>query len=135
MKKTDLFKGTLKLMRKYTPNIQKVYNCKVRIYNYVNVAIIESYRTYVGVFYRPSSSLFVFDYYSATTYQHINKVAKLLKADRIVYLYRRSDGVIEKGLSRYANTYRLRMKEFNKVKESDFLTYIPDNLFNKEGLK
>ena len=134
MKKTDLFKDTLKLMCKYTPNIQKVYNCKARIYNYVNVAIIESYHTYVGVFYRPSGSLFVFDYYSVTTYQHINKAAKLLKADRIVYLYRRGDGVIEKGLSCYANTYSLRMKEFNKVKESDFSTYIPDKMFDKEDL-
>lgn len=48
------------------------------------------------MFNKTVGTLYVFDYYSSTTQQHIRKFSEMLEWDRIIYLYKRSDGVLEK---------------------------------------
>lgn len=110
---------------------ERIFSCKAWIvkWDFTNFALIKSYSTIVGIFSYSTGTLYVFDRYSVTTSQHIIKAAKLLPADRITYLYRRSDRVIEKGISEYSNTFRLSASEYKKSAINDFVTYIENKAF------
>lgn len=101
-----------------------------------NYALLKSYDTIVGIMNKSNATLYIFDYYSTTTYKHIHKAAKMLNAMRITWLYRRSDGIIEMGISPYANTYKYTRIEYSQIENSDFIGFISNKWFTgnrKEG--
>lgn len=104
----------------------QVYSCKAWIVEWDNMdfALLKSYETIVGVYYKPTGTMYVFDKYSATTYKHIYKACRMVDASRITWLYRRFDGIIETGLHKYINTHRLDRESWRRVIESDFSVYI-----------
>lgn len=69
--------------------------------------ILKSYDTIVAILNKQNGSLYVLNYYSATTAQHIYKFANMLFWDRIVYLYYRRDRIAE----RYVDEDK-RIKDF-----------------------
>lgn len=116
---------------KFTPIIKRVNTCQAWVitWDFCDFAVIKSYKTIVGIYSKPTATLFVFDYYSSTTQQHLRKAAKLLKADRVTFLYERTDNIVELSLSSCANTHKLSSKEMEQVKNLDFSTYICEKPF------
>ncbi len=110
---------------------ERINSCKAWIvkWDFTDFALIKSYSTIVGIFSYITGTLYVFDRYSVTTSQHIIKATKLLPVDRITYLYRRADRIIEKGISEYSNTFRLSSSEYKKCSINDFVTYIENKAF------
>lgn len=110
--------------RKYgsPTNERKVNYCKAKIidYNGGKISLLVSYFTIVGIYKEDIGSLYIFDYFSSTTYRHIYKAAKLLGATRIFWLYRRSDGIVETDIANYANTYYCTKKDFCLLTKYDF---------------
>ena len=82
------------------------------------VDILKSYRTLVAIFSRRTGTLYVFDYYSATTYQHIYKFAKVMSADRITWLYERSDSVVTTNIN--YKDFKATKQERKNLKETDY---------------
>ena len=127
MTKTELVKKSNFLYKfRNETNLERIGKCQAFIFHYDQCEedLIRSYNTIVGIYNRRTGTLFVFDYYSATTIQHIYKAAKILNPMRITWLYRRSDGIIELALSPYANTYKYTKREYYKIESSDFITFI-----------
>lgn len=69
--------------------------------------LLKSYDTIVAIYNPSVGTLYVFDYYSATTTSHIWKFARKSGAARITWLYRRHDNVIETVLAEHDITWRL----------------------------
>lgn len=88
------------------------------------VSILCSYNTNVGIYIDCIGTLYIFDYYSQTTYSHIHKFAKNKKVNRITWLYQRSDNIIEMAMYKYANTYKLTNEQFKDLEDIDYKTYI-----------
>lgn len=127
MTKTELVKKSNFLSTSRTASdTERIGKCKAIILHYDQCGedLIMSYNTIVGIYNRRTATLFVFDYYSATTIQHIYKAAKILKPMRITWLYRRSDGIIELALSPSANTYKYTKREYSTVESNDFISFI-----------
>ena len=127
MTKTELVKKSYDLLTSgTTTDIERIGKCKADIFHYdqCEADLIISYSTIVGIYNRRTATLFVFDYYSATTIQHIYKAVKILKPMRITWLYRRSDGIIELALSPYANTYKYTKREYSIIEANDFISFI-----------
>lgn len=59
-----------------------------------NIVVLRSYETLVACII--DNKMFVFDYYSATTSQHVAKFERLFKSAEVNYMYRRSDRVVYK---------------------------------------
>ena len=53
--------------------------------------MLQSYCTDVACIIPNTKTMYVFNYYSATTYRHVEKFFKEYCAERIWYLYKRSD--------------------------------------------
>lgn len=55
--------------------VERLYYCKALVYmpDYSDFIILRSYSTIVAAFQRTTGILWVFDYYSATTAQHVAK--------------------------------------------------------------
>ena len=108
---------------------ERIGKCKAVILHYDQCEedLIRSYNTIVGIYNRRTATLFIFDYYSRTTIQHIYKAAKILDPMRITWLYRRSDGIIELALSPHANTYKYTKREYSTIETSDFINFIGDS--------
>lgn len=96
---------------------ERLNTCQAHYVDVGNSVILKSYNTIVAIFNKVVGSLYVFDYYSATTQQHISKFAKMLDWDRISYLYKRSDSVIEKRYNFLDGTYDY-LKPFKKSWEN-----------------
>ena len=80
---------------------ERLNTCQAHYVEVGNAVILKSYNTIVAIYNKTVGTLYVFDYYSATTVQHINKFARLLEWDRITYLYKRSDGILEISTGRH----------------------------------
>ena len=105
---------------------ERLNTCQAHYLDVDNSVILKSYNTIVAIFNKNVGTLYVFDYYSATTQQHICKFAKMLDWDRITYLYERSDGVLEKTLS-YASevlNFKPTKEEWKNLHDYDFSTEI-----------
>ena len=85
--------------------------------------VLQSYYTVVALFSHHTGTLYVFNYYSRTTAQHISKFGKLMDCDRITYLYKRSDRTIEYDC-RTGNFWKLTSKQFDSLESRDFADYI-----------
>lgn len=77
---------------------ERLNTCQAHYIDIGNVVILKSYNTVVAIYNKTVGSLYVFDYYSVTTQSHISKFVHMLDWDRIVYLYKRSDNVLERYL-------------------------------------
>lgn len=88
--------------------------------------ILKSYDTIVAIFNKQVGSLYVFNYYSATTVRHICKFASMLEWDRIVYLYKRSDSVIEKFYNAYGQVKERKIGKnyWDTLLDCDFTVYV-----------
>lgn len=75
---------------------ERLNNCQAHILETENAMLLKSYSAIVAIYNKKNGSLYVFGFYSNTTQQHIRKFSELLDWDRIVYLYKRSDNVLEK---------------------------------------
>ena len=112
----------------------RVYHCNAEIIDYssfVPYSLLKSYNTIVGIYSKNTGTLYIFDYYSATTYQHIYKASKLLNADRITWLYKKSDNIIETGLNCFTNTFKLTSKQWETQYDNDFSDYIENKAFHE----
>lgn len=91
MTRTELKSKANILMRGTYWPMEQVNNCKCWVVwsPDESLAIIQSYQQAVAIYSSKSKRLYVFDYYSTTTQQHIRKAAKIVYAEEIRYLYRR----------------------------------------------
>lgn len=113
----------------------KVGNCKADILETTlpDVYLVRSYSTIVGVFSARTGSMYVFDYYSTTTYKHIYKAFEQLEGDRIVWLYQRSDNIIEttpRGIRRYWKVSPCRIRGLQD-EGNDWSTMIENKVFER----
>lgn len=92
-----------------------------------NYTILRSYDTAVAIYHHDSATLYVFDFYSRTTSQHVSKFIAQVRPMRITYLYRRSDRIIEMGVSNWANTVKLTSEQFRNLESFDYSPYISNN--------
>lgn len=130
MTKTELVKKSNFLYRfRSVTDLERIGKCQAAILHYdqCEADLINSYNTIVGIYNRRTGTLYVFDYYSATTIQHIYKAAKILNPMRITWLYRRSDGIIELALSPRVNTYKYTKREYSAIEKNDFISFIGDS--------
>lgn len=96
---------------------ERLNTCQAHYVDVGNVVILQSYSSIVAIYNKIVGTLYVLDYYSATTQQHISKFANMLGWDRIAYLYKRSDGVLEKRYNCLDGTYDY-LKPFKKTWEN-----------------
>lgn len=105
---------------------ERLYKCSATCITLNNgIKLLKSYNTIVAYYRESTATLFVFDYYSTTTYKHIYKYAEKVGAMRITWLYYKgSNGCIETAVNKYANTHRLTKNMWDIVYNNDFITYI-----------
>lgn len=108
MNRTELIKYANNLYKSNRFLALPLRTCKAQILETdVNgIYLLRSYNTIVAIFSSRTGSMYVFDRYSQTTYQHIYKFAHDMEVDRIVWLYKRSDRVVETAISWHANTLK-----------------------------
>ena len=110
----------------------RLYTCSAQ-YKQVDddLIVLKSYATIVAVLDTRCGTLYVRDYYSQTTCQHVSKFGKLFRdfVSRYTYLYRRSDRIIEKGITEYANTHKLTkaQHDFHGL-QLDYSTFIRSSI-------
>lgn len=127
MTKTELIKYTRHILGSAKPTGKTMLTKNAGILHYdstKNVDILISYVSAVAIYNRSTATLFVFDYYSQTTVKHVYKAAKTLNAMRITWLYRRSDGVIETGLSPHVDSYKYTKREHSLIEANDYIGFI-----------
>lgn len=121
MTKTDLINIALREMRKPPRNIERINSCKAFIVESTpNFYIIVSYHMPVAVYVKLTGTMYVFDFYSATTQQHIRKAADILEPIRITYLYRRYNGFVEIARNSLVINYYANRKEWENIISSDY---------------
>lgn len=129
MTRTELMRKANMLMRgPYWP-MEQVNDCKCWVIwaPDKSLAIIKSYRDAVAIYSYKSKRLYVFDYYSTTTQQHIRKAAKKVYAEEIRYLYRRSDSAIILS-SAYNGCWIYKPSDWRTILEHDWDMYIEDEI-------
>lgn len=121
MTRRDLINITLNKMNKPAIFIERINSCKAFIYEVApNFYIVISYNTPVAVYVKLTGTMYVFDFYSATTQQHIRKAADKLDVMRFTYLYQRSDKYVEIARNGYANSLKPTKKEWQNILDSDY---------------
>lgn len=113
----NYFSGEWKRLRKCSAEYLELDNC----------TILRSYWTIAAIYNPKTNTVYAFNNYSATTSQHFRKFADEMGASRLTKLFRDSTGIIEHGLTKYVNTYKLNSAEWKRVFEQDFNCYIPNN--------
>lgn len=101
MKYDEFFDGVLAMNTRYFGN--KLRTCKAEVVEgsypikqgngttYIACYVLKSYSTHVAFITYHTRKAYVFNYYSATTCQHISKFLKDYGAKEVYYLYQRSD--------------------------------------------
>lgn len=92
MYKTELIN---KVLEAYTLEVKlsetQLNSCQAWLTNvFINgkrYFILRSYNTLVAVYSCMTDIVYVFDYYSSTTCQHVSKFTKLMRADKRINLY------------------------------------------------
>lgn len=109
---------------------EQVYGCKCWLLkkDFTSTIVVQSYNTLAGVYSKETGTLYLFDYYSNTTNKQFRKVAELVHADRIVYLYKRPDKAIEYDCNT-GKLWKLSDADWNKLLECDFSSYIENKAF------
>lgn len=111
-----------KALSKHTyKEYNRLNNCQAHYVDTGKAVILKSYEKVVAIYNKMVGTIYVFDYFSNTTQQHIRKFSELLAWDRITYLYMRSDKVLEK--SRCCNKvdfYKPITNEWTNLFKHDF---------------
>lgn len=85
--------------------------------------ILRSYSTIVAAYSCGSATVYVRDYYSATTAQHVTKFMRKISTDfditRVVYLYKRSDNILVKYFRDSCPRYH-KWSEIKNLVERDY---------------
>lgn len=85
--------------------------------------ILRSYSTIVAAYSCASGTVYVRDYYSATTVQHVTKFMQKISTDFyiicVVYLYKRSDDIVVR-YYRNSDTPYHKWREFHNLVERDY---------------
>lgn len=89
---TTMYRGSMS--PEYRLNTCTAWYKTIKQGNY-NYTILKSYNTIVALYSSRTGNLYVYNYYSATTSQHVSKFIKKMCPSRVMYLYERSDKVIE----------------------------------------
>lgn len=129
MTRVELISKAFRLMTTKDWQSEQVNTCKCWVIYSPDrsMAIIKSYRIAVAIYSAKSRTMYVFDFYSRTTQQHIRKAAKMLNAVEIVYLYQRSDNVIRYLPHSGCNLSKRTPKERKHIIEYDWVMYIEDD--------
>lgn len=128
MTRTELINITVNEMNKLSGNIERINHCKAFIVEATpKFYIVVSYYTPVAVYVKSVGTMYVFDFYSATTQQHIRKATEKLDAMRFTYLYQRSDKYVEIARNGYANSLKPTKKEWKNIIDSDYSLVIGEN--------
>ena len=90
-----------------------------------DLIVLQSYNTLVAALCKRTNTLVVLDRYSITTQKHVCAFSKRVKPTRILYCYRRSDGLLEKGIRSYANDIKPTLALFNEHAALEFTAFIP----------
>ena len=90
-----------------------------------DLIVLQSYDTLVAALHKSTNTLVVLDRYSITTQKHIYAFSDRVKPTRILYCYRRSDGLLEKGIKHYANDIKPTRALFNEHAALEFTGFIP----------
>lgn len=121
MTRNGLIKITLNEMDKPSKNIERINTCKAFIVKATpNFYIVVSYHTPVAVYVKSTGTMYVFNFYSATTQLHIRKAAVKLDAMRFTYLYQRTDKYVEIGIKKSVNSFRPSKREWQYIFGSDY---------------
>ena len=121
MTRTQLIKITMEELNKPGRTVVRINKCKAFIDEVTpDFYIIVSYNTPVAVYIKTTGTMYVFNFYSRTTTQHIHKAAKILDAMRFTYLYQRSDKYVEIARNGYANSFKPNKKEWQNIIDSDY---------------
>lgn len=88
----EMYNGSMS--HEYRLNSCTAWYKRVTKGNY-SYTILKSYNTIVALYSSRTGNLYVYNYYSATTSQHISKFIRNICPSRVMYLYERSDKVIE----------------------------------------
>lgn len=75
---------------------ERLNTCQAHYVDVGNSVILKSHNDIVAIFNKNVGTLYVFTHYSVSTDNHIAWFADMLEWDRITYLYKRFDGVLEK---------------------------------------
>lgn len=99
MKRKDLLETSNAMYRDSMSPEYRLNSCTawykiIKQGNY-NYTILKSYNTIVALYSNRSGNLYVYNYYSNTTSQHVSKFIDKMCPSRVIYLYERSDKVIE----------------------------------------
>lgn len=126
MTRTELKAKANRLMRSQYWPMEQVNNCKCWVIwsPDKSVAIIQSYRTAVAIYNDKSHTMYVFDFYSHTSQQHIRKAAKIIGCVEIRYLYQRSDSNIICYPYGWRFIHRVLPSERKYIIKYDWLMYI-----------
>lgn len=90
-----------------------------------DLIILRSYNTLVAALHKRTNTLIVLDRYSITTQKHVYAFSERVKPTRILYCYRRSDGLLEKGIKSYANDIKPTLALFKEHAALEFTLFIP----------
>ena len=125
--KTEFIVSVKKAISNQNPTFTRLRTCKAWVADvYVDgwglVAVLKSYETIVAAYAVNYGTIYVFDRYSATTDQHVSKFINVMTPKQVIYLYRRSDGVIVRSFV-YNDVERLSKEQFNKVCFNNFCLY------------
>lgn len=120
-------------LHNYKYQATKLYSCTAWVLetDIPDVWLLKSYNTIVAVYSAITGTVYVFDYYSNTTSQHIRKFAKYMDADRLTYLYETSSRIYEQAVSPYANTHKGNKATFDNLKACDWSTIIENKAFER----
>jgi len=100
---------------------KRIYYCQAWYVEDDDYAVLKSYNTVVAIQNKKTGTVFVFDYYSSTTSQHIAKFIRMVDAFRVTYLYRRSDRVCEIDLfCETPKAWKLSAKDFARLADCDY---------------
>lgn len=108
----------------YGPWVERLYRCSAHMIVCEDVIVLKSYNTFVAHYDIDNGIIYVYDYYSATTSQHISKFIKFCRENYCVcevrYLYERSDKMIVWDI-RNRHKYMTGKKDLvDRYIESDF---------------
>ena len=127
MTKTELFEQCEKHF--YDSHIKPLNRCQA---DYTDIVIFDdstawiilrSYSTIVAAYSCASGTVYVRDYYSATTVQHVTKFMQKISTDyditRVAYLYKRSDNIVIRHFRNSDIPYH-KWCEFHDLVERDY---------------
>ena len=106
---------------------KKLRNCKAEYLQYYDICILRSYNTIVAIEDLHYCTVYVFDYYSNTTCQHVRKFCDEMHAYNLVKLYKDSRGYLDEDLDDFRYSYRPNARNWKTIISQDFVNVLLDH--------